>query len=151
MQDKTQKSALNETLKAEENKVMAKKTQANSKSVKTRPLADKPASITKPIKKAAKPVKNDQPKKPKPLKKAGKKPPKLKIIRDNFSMPESEYNLIAALKKQCLAAKVTVKKNELLTAGLKALSGMSQSNLNKLLSNPVATKKVTAIKVSKGK
>jgi hypothetical protein len=151
MQGKTQKSALNETLKAEENKVMAKKPQASRKPVKTKPLAAKPAGSTKPIKKAAKTVKNAQAKKPKPLKKADKKPPKLKIIRDNFSMPESEYNLIAVLKKQCLAAKVTVKKNELLTAGLKALSGMSQSNLNKLLSQPVPTKKVTPIKVSKGK
>jgi hypothetical protein len=151
MQGKTQKSALNETLKAEENKVMAKKPQASSKPVKTKPLAAKPAGSTKSTKKVAKPVKNDQPKKPKPLKKADKKPPKLKVIRDNFSMPESEYNLIAALKKQCLAVKVTVKKNELLTAGLKALSGMSQANLNKFLSRPVPTKKVMQTKVSKGK
>jgi hypothetical protein len=145
MQDKTQKSALNETLKAEENKVMAKKTKTSKKPVKAKPLAAKPASTMKPDKKAAKLVKNDQAQKLKPLKEADKKPPKLKIIRDTFSMPESEYNLIAVLKKQCLAAKVAVKKNELLTAGLKALSGMSQSNLNKLLSQPLPTKKVTPI------
>ena len=43
---------------------------------------------------------------------------KEKVVRDSFTMPKSDYEKIAALKQKCLAAGVSVKKSELLRAGL---------------------------------
>jgi hypothetical protein len=150
MQVKTQKSALNETLKAEENKVMAKQPAASSKLAKNKPQKTKPTNSATLVKKAVTLVKKSQPKKVAAPKKA-EKLPKQKLVRDSFSMPENEYNLIAVLKKQCLAVKITVKKSELLRAGLKALSGMNQANLNKHLSQLTETKIAETKKAVKAK
>ncbi len=128
MKNRTQKSALNETLKAEENKVMAKKPAAKSNPVKAKPPVDKPAKSAKQVTKA---TSKSQP----------KKTPAPKMIHDSFNMPENDYKLIAALKQKCVAANISVKKSELLVAGLKALSGMSQANLIKLLSPQAPSKK----------
>ncbi|PRX33376.1 hypothetical protein B0G80_3591 [Paraburkholderia sp. BL6669N2] len=43
---------------------------------------------------------------------------KEKVVRDSFTMPKSDYEKIAALKQKCLDAGVSVKKSELLRAGL---------------------------------
>lgn len=61
------------------------------------------------------------------------KPQKIKMVRDSFTMPETDYAKIAELKKRCLQAGVHVKKSELLRAGLSSLSGMSDSALVKAL------------------
>ncbi len=50
------------------------------------------------------------------------KPKKLKMVRDSFTMPESEYATLADLKKKCLRLGVHVKKSELLRAGLNGLA-----------------------------
>jgi len=50
------------------------------------------------------------------------KPKKLKMVRDSFTMPESEYATLADLKKKCLRQGVHVKKSELLRAGLNGLA-----------------------------
>lgn len=44
-----------------------------------------------------------------------------KVVRDSFTMPKSDYEKIAALKRKCLDAGVSVKKSELLRAGLHML------------------------------
>lgn len=138
MKTRTQKSALNETLKAEENKVMAKNPAARSKLVKVKIQANESANSSKKVTKTASEY---EPKKILLPKKVEKKLPVQKIIHDSFKMPELDYKLIVTLKQQCLAANITVKKSELLIAGLKALSGMSQVNLNKFLSRQVPAKK----------
>ena len=138
MKNRTQKSALNETLKAEENKVMAKKPAAKSNPVKAKPPVDKPAKSAKQVTKA---TSKSQPKKTPAPKQVEKKLPAPKMIHDSFNMPENDYKLIAALKQKCVAANISVKKSELLVAGLKALSGMSQANLIKLLSPQAPSKK----------
>lgn len=148
---KTQKSALNASLKAEEKKVMAKHPAATSKVTKLNPRVVKPSATATPAKQAAKPAPKAQPKKAEAPKKVEKKQPKKKIIRDSFTMPENEYSMIAALKKKCLMAGVAVKKSELLRAGLKVLSGMTQANLNKHLSDLAEIKTGRPAKAKKDK
>lgn len=62
---------------------------------------------------------------------ADKKPPKLRarLVRDSFTMPESDFALIAALKSRALAAKRETKKSELLRAGLHALTALDSETL----------------------
>ncbi len=57
------------------------------------------------------------------------KPKKIKMIRDSFTLPESDYAKLAELKKKCLEAGVHVKKSELMRAGLLRLSNLNQSAL----------------------
>lgn len=67
------------------------------------------------------------------VKKAHKKdkPKKIKAVRDSFTMPEADYAKIAELKKKCLQSGVSVKKSELLRAGLLSLSKLSDTALIK--------------------
>lgn len=53
---------------------------------------------------------------------------KIKLVRDGFTMPESDYALLGALKKRALQAGHEVKKSELLRAGLRALAAMPQDD-----------------------
>lgn len=96
----------------------AKKTPAKKTSVKAKPAA-KPAVKAKPqhsIKKA-------------------KKEHKIKVVRDSFTMPQSEYQKIAEIKAACLKAKMHVKKSEVLRAGLKLLAELNATKLNQVLNN----------------
>lgn len=54
---------------------------------------------------------------------------KQKVVRDSFTMPTSDYEKIAALKEKCLDAGVSVKKSELLRAGLILLEAASAKRL----------------------
>ncbi len=47
-----------------------------------------------------------------------KRAKKEKVVRDSFTMPKPDYEKIAALKRKCLDAGVSVSKSELLRAGL---------------------------------
>ena len=58
-----------------------------------------------------------------------RRPKKEKVVRDSFTMPKSDYEKIAALKQKCLAAGVSVKKSELLRAGLLMLESAAQKRL----------------------
>lgn len=60
-----------------------------------------------------------------------KKAPKLRarLVRDSFTMPESDFALIAALKSRALAAKREAKKSELLRAGLQVLMALDSASL----------------------
>ena len=62
-----------------------------------------------------------------------KKAPKVKIVRDSFTMPQGEYQKIAEIKEICLEAGLPVKKSEVLRAGLKALGGMNAAQLKRAL------------------
>lgn len=64
--------------------------------------------------------------------KAAKKP-KLKVVRDSFTMPQSEYQKIAEIKALCIKADLPVKKSEVLRAGLKALCAMDETQLKNAL------------------
>ncbi len=95
--------------------------QPATKVVKATPVAKdsepvaKKASIKKPAKESPAVVTEEHDAKPK----------KEKLVRDSFTMPESEYQALADVKKECLKAGIAIKKSELLRvslAGLKLLS-----------------------------
>ncbi len=90
---------------------------------KTRTTApSKPA----PVKTTAKPGKK--------LKKEKKNEGKVKVVRDSFTMPQPDYDLIAVLKEKAAQAGVHAKKSELLRAGLQALSKLSAAQLKRAIS-----------------
>ena len=62
-----------------------------------------------------------------------KKERKEKVVRDSFTMPQSEYRKIAEIKETCLKAGLPVKKSEVLRAGLKALGEMNAAQLKRAL------------------
>jgi hypothetical protein len=52
-----------------------------------------------------------------------------KLVRDGFTMPESDFALIATLKGRAVDAKRPAKKSELLRAGLRALMALQPPQL----------------------
>jgi hypothetical protein len=54
---------------------------------------------------------------------------KEKVVRDSFTMPKSDYAKIAALKQKCLEVGISVKKSEVLRAGLLLLEGATSQRL----------------------
>lgn len=50
-----------------------------------------------------------------------------KLVRDSFTIPKAEYLTIDALKTRAIAMGTSVKKSELLRAGLMVLKGMSDA------------------------
>jgi hypothetical protein len=114
-----------------------------------RPAAKK-ASAT-PAKKSAAPVQAAQAVKPvktttpAPGKTAGKvsdkaskkkdKPEKVKVVRDSFTIPKTEYAQIAAMKKRAMDLGLEAKKSELIRAGLALLGGTADAAFRKALGN----------------
>lgn len=83
------------------------------KSPPAKKAAHEPAPFVAKAKKEGKPAK-------------AKKP---KLVRDSFTMPDGEYALIAALKKRCLDAGVSVKKSEILRAAVANLAKLSDASV----------------------
>lgn len=52
-----------------------------------------------------------------------------KVIRDSFTIPSGEYELISKIKKRCMKAGVGANKSEILRAGLAALAAMDDKEL----------------------
>lgn len=65
--------------------------------------------------------------------KAAKVAKKPKVVRDSFTMPQSEYQKIGQIKALCLKSGLQVKKSEVLRAGVMALCAMSEAQLNKAM------------------
>lgn len=59
---------------------------------------------------------------------------KVKVVRDSFTMPQSDYEKIGEFKELCLKDGMHVKKSELLRAGLHALGKLSIAQLKTALS-----------------
>ncbi len=57
------------------------------------------------------------------------KPKKPKLVRDSFTIPKAEYEVIDALKQRVAKAGSPAKKSELLRAGIKALAAMNDAAL----------------------
>ncbi len=73
---------------------------------------------------------------PKPLKTAkaekaekADKPKKPKLVRDSFTIPKTEYEVIDVLKQRTAKAGSQAKKSELLRAGIKVLAAMNDAAL----------------------
>ncbi len=101
-----------------------------------------PKPLPKP---ASKPVAKAAPKAPaKPVVKVAKaapvaeapaKPKKPKLVRDSFTIPKNEYEAIASLKERALKQGVSIKKSELLRAGLMTLAFMPDAAFAKALAD----------------
>ena len=90
--------------------------------------AVKTVKVTKPAKpakalKAASAVKVEKSAKAEKTEKE-KKP---KLVRDSFTIPKAEYDLLSALKARAIRLKQPAKKGELLRAGIKLLVGLSDT------------------------
>jgi hypothetical protein len=59
--------------------------------------------------------------------------PKQKLVRDSFTMPQADFDLVDVLKAKALAFQRPAKKSELLRAGLHALAALSDAQLRKSL------------------
>lgn len=86
--------------------------------------AAKPAAAVEPV--AVEPAPTEVPNtaQAKPV-----KVKKTKLVRDSFTMPESEYAAIASLKKRCLSLGVAAKKSEILRAAVATLAGLSDAEV----------------------
>lgn len=118
---------------------------ATSRRPAAKPAAKSPAKG--PAKPAAKPVPAQKPaakpaKAPSPAKAAPASKPaveakapkqKAKLVRDSFTMPQVDFDLIAVLKERALGFKRPTKKSELLRAGLQALAGLNDQALQAAL------------------
>ena len=85
-------------------------------------VAKQTKSVTRPAKKSDR-AKND----------GRGKVKKDKLIRDSFTIPESEYRVIAAIKKRCLAKGMAVKKSEVLRAAIISFAALSDTAVTKAL------------------
>ena len=122
----------------------------------TKPAAAKPIAATKAPAKAA-PVKATPAKaapvkalaskteKEKAVKSVKEKTPKLKMERDSFTMPKTEYAQFHVLKERLNKLGQPAKKSELLRAGIMQLTAMTDAALKAALS------KVPAIKTGRPK
>src|SRR5471030_639466 len=79
--------------------------------------AKKPAAVEAVVEAPAKPA----------------KPPKAKLVRDSFTIPKDEYQVLDALKSRAIGLEQHVKKGELLRAGIQALAAMSDRAFLKAL------------------
>lgn len=97
----------------------------------------KPSQPVKAIKptKAAKPVK--APKAPKAPKAAKAD----KVVRDSFTMPQSDFDIIDRIKLRAIEWKQPVKKSEVLRAGLQALEALTDAKVRALLTGLAPIKK----------
>lgn len=133
-------------------------TKKSDKDVVAKPVAAKPltaaAKVSKPVAKVETPVvKKAAPvaaKVAKEVKKVAEvkdvkaakavkevkvaKKPKPKVVRDSFTMPQSEYQKIADIKEIGLKSGLQVKKSEVLRAGVLALCAMNEAQLIAALS-----------------
>ncbi len=94
-------------------RVAAKKPAAKKPLSKQSSQAFAPGKTLKPVKKA-KVVKAEKLKKP-------------KLVRDSFTIPKIEYVVLEALKQRATKLTRSVKKSELLRAGIKALAALSDA------------------------
>lgn len=59
--------------------------------------------------------------------------PQPKVVRDSFTLPENDYNLMLALQDKALDLRVRATKGEILRAGLHALENLSEDHFLKVL------------------
>ena len=99
-------------------KVASKSVTAGQKTVATKAPAKKVAALAK---------------KPTEVKEQPAKKPKHKLVRDSFTMPGNDFQLIDQLKHRALGFKRPAKKSELLRAGLHVLNGLTDAKLKAAL------------------
>lgn len=63
-----------------------------------------------------------------------------KVIRDSFTIPSNEYEVISRIKKRCMKAGVSANKSEILRAGLSALDAMRDKELAEMFESLLRVK-----------
>jgi hypothetical protein len=63
---------------------------------------------------------------------------KKKVVRDTFTMPAAEFEIIRDLKNRCRTLGVAIKKSELIRAGLASINKLSDERLTEAIM-PVVT------------
>jgi hypothetical protein len=129
------------TAKAAAPKAAAPK--AAAKPAAAKPAAAKPAAAKPAAKPAAKRAAVAAAAVPAPAAKPAKapkadkpaKPHKEKLVRDSFTMPETEYAVLGQVKKACLKNGIEVKKSELLRIGVALISRLDMATLKQVLAS----------------
>jgi hypothetical protein len=101
-------------------KAVVKKAAAKKLTAKKSP--PQKAAVKKPLSKTFSPVKAKKTAPPLKIKKD-------KLVRDSFTMPKPEYAVLAELKQRAVRLARSVKKSELLRAGIKMLATLSDAAL----------------------
>ena len=103
--------------------------QAAPRKAATKKVAAKKVAAKKPLSKAFAPAKAAKKVAPAKAPKVVKteKPKKPKLVRDSFTIPKVEYVVLEALKLRAAKLTRSVKKSELLRAGIMALAGLSDA------------------------
>jgi hypothetical protein len=112
MTKKSMKSALTSSLRAEDEAVRNRFEKAESLLEKTHPTSSQPTDFKQPLSEDAL-----QP---------GKKE---KVIRDSFTLPSGDYELITTIRQRCLNSAVNATKSEVIRAGLHILQSLSDEEL----------------------
>lgn len=60
---------------------------------------------------------------------------KEKVIRDSFTLPSGDYELIAAIRQRCLNSALNATKSEVIRAGLHILMSLSDEDLVNAIEN----------------
>ena len=123
------------TLKAPKAPITAKKTVTPKKvapkkvaPAKTVAAPAKKTAISAPVLQVPKTVAT--PMSPvKPVTEPKVKAKKAKLVRDSFTMPEDEYQVLSDVKKACLKAGLAVKKSELLRIGVALIKNLDNAKL----------------------
>jgi hypothetical protein len=110
-------------------------TQRTAPARKAAPVATKPTPVKAPAKPATKPVKATKTSKPvvsptattKPVPTKVDKTKKPKMVRDSFTIPKPEYDVLDVLKLRAVKLGKPVKKTELVRAGIKLLAALSDT------------------------
>jgi hypothetical protein len=131
------------TAQSNTNSTEATSSQPASAASQTAAPATKKTTARKPVKKAAakaprkvvakkpvSPAKKASPVKakttqPKVKPAAEQKIKKPKLVRDSFTFPKDEYQVIAGLKQKALGLNHSIKKSEILRAGIMLLNGLN--------------------------
>lgn len=113
---------------------LGKSLQAEEEAVKDRFSRAEKALGSKPDRQESDQVKVEQPspKQPKPEKPPSE--PKKKTVRDSFTMPLDDYELIGIIKERCLKSGIVLNKGEVIRAGLQVLNEMSAVELKRAVS-----------------
>lgn len=115
MTKKSMKSALTSSLRAEDEAVRNRFQQAESLlEEKTQQASPQQGNLQKSLKEKEDAL---QPEK------------KQKVIRDSFTLPSGDYELITTIRQRCLKSAVNATKSEVIRAGLHLLQSLSDEEL----------------------
>ena len=115
---------------------MTKSKQQAKATKETIPATESTTSKPEPIKAAAKTevAKNTKIKAVKAEKPIVVKAPKIKMVRDSFTIPKDEFAQLELLKERLISIGKPAKKSELLRAGIMLLTAMTDAKLKSSLS-----------------